>query len=533
MDDKIIHHKYIILGGGPAGIQLAYFLKKQNEDYLILEKDNCVGAFFQDQPKHGQLISINKTHTGFDKNNPINLRWDWHSLLTEDNANPFTELTNDYFPNKKFMIEYLKNFTEKHQLNINLETCVNQIDKKNEKFFLHDTQNHRYSCDHLIIATGVSKPFIANIPGIEHTTHYSAMDLNKEIYNNKRVLIIGKGNSGFETADYLKDSAAIIHIASPSPLKFAWQTHYVGHLRAVNNNFLDTYQLKSQNGLINADIASIKKTNDQLLVTFNYKYANGETEEILYDHIIAATGFRFDSSIFTDNCKPNLAINDRFPEMTPYYESTNISNCYFAGTIMQQRDFKKKQSGFVHGFRYNVAFLAKYMAFKHNQKSLPHRQIPLTADAMTQMILERVNQTSSLWQQTGYLCDLITFDCAKNSARYQDSLPIDFVLQNYLGENDYGLIITLNFGQEIINQHSNVFLIPRVHKDDFKNAHLSTFIHPIITLVRGSEVIKTHHIIEDFESQWNEDVHKTPLNDFLYDTMEKTLLIEYQKELVE
>jgi cation diffusion facilitator CzcD-associated flavoprotein CzcO len=34
------HLDYLIIGGGPAGIQLGYFLQKNGSDYLILEKGN-------------------------------------------------------------------------------------------------------------------------------------------------------------------------------------------------------------------------------------------------------------------------------------------------------------------------------------------------------------------------------------------------------------------------------------------------------------------------------------------------------------
>ena len=64
------------------------------------------------------------------------------------------------------------------------------------------------------------------------------------------------------TADNLTGSTALIHIVSPEPVKFAWKTHYVGDLRAVNNNFLDTYQLKSQNAVLDANIVNIKRNND-------------------------------------------------------------------------------------------------------------------------------------------------------------------------------------------------------------------------------------------------------------------------------
>ena len=62
---------------------------------------------------------------------------------------------------------------------------------------------------------------------------------------DQRVLILGKGNSAFETADNLIETTTVIHVAGRARCGWPGSTHYVGHLRAVNNNFLDTYQLKS------------------------------------------------------------------------------------------------------------------------------------------------------------------------------------------------------------------------------------------------------------------------------------------------
>ena len=37
------HFEYIVVGAGPAGMQLGYYLQKNNEDYLILERGNSAG----------------------------------------------------------------------------------------------------------------------------------------------------------------------------------------------------------------------------------------------------------------------------------------------------------------------------------------------------------------------------------------------------------------------------------------------------------------------------------------------------------
>ena len=42
--------KYVIIGAGHAGLQMAYFLKKSGRDYVVLEKESTAGAFFATQP---------------------------------------------------------------------------------------------------------------------------------------------------------------------------------------------------------------------------------------------------------------------------------------------------------------------------------------------------------------------------------------------------------------------------------------------------------------------------------------------------
>jgi len=96
--------------------------------------------------------------------------------------------------------------------------------------------------------------------------HYADVSVNPNNFINQKVLIIGKGNSGFETADNLIETAAVIHLLSPHPVSMAWKTHYVGNLRAVNNNFLDTYQLKSQNAVLDATIEKIDRQAGKFFV---------------------------------------------------------------------------------------------------------------------------------------------------------------------------------------------------------------------------------------------------------------------------
>ena len=55
------------------------------------------------------------------------------------------------------------------------------------------TQGNIFVCfRRLIIATGIAKPVIPDIEGIEHTDGYEDMSLNPDDYEGQTVLILGE-----------------------------------------------------------------------------------------------------------------------------------------------------------------------------------------------------------------------------------------------------------------------------------------------------------------------------------------------------
>ncbi|WP_228010371.1 NAD(P)-binding domain-containing protein [Nonomuraea phyllanthi] len=508
MPDTTLDH--LVIGAGPAGLQLGHFLQEQGRDYLILEAGPAPGQFFRTYPRHRTLISINKRHTGWD-DPELNLRMDWNSLLSDDPGLLFTRYSDRYWPHADDLVRYLADFARVRGLRVAYDSRVVRVERPGD-FLVTDQAGRTYQAKQVVVATGLTQQNIPPIPGIETAETYGTASVDPADYTNHRVLILGKANSAFETADNLIETAAVIHVAGPHSVRLAWRTHFVGHLRAFNNNFLDTYQLKLQNAILDGDVKRIERRPDgTYLVTVSFARVNEVTKDIPYDHVIVCTGFRFDPSIFGDDCRPELAINDRFPALTPAYESVNVPGLYFAGTITQSRDFKQGTTGFIHGFRYAVRALHRVLEQRHHGVPWPARELPADPAALAAAVIERVNRTSALWQQFGVLADVIVVD--GGSARYLEEVPHD--LQGPpVGERGH-FTITLEYGPRHDQIDPFDIEVGRISQSDAARAHEGHYLHPVVRHhVPGHEPV-VHHITENLENEWNSpEIHVEPLRAF-------------------
>lgn len=507
-----LKYDYVIVGGGPAGLQLGYFLKKNNRNYIILEASYRAGEFFSKYPTHRKLISANKVYTGYE-DKVRNMRWDWNSLINDDDDLLFKKYSKEFFPPADDMVRYLNDFSVKQELNIRYNTRIQNI-KKDKEFILTDDSGNIFSGKRLIMATGVSKQYIPDIPGVENAELYSDASIDPEDFVNQRVLIVGKGNSAFETADNLIGTASRIYVTSPTPITLSWKSKFVGHLRAVNNNFIDTYQLKLQNVMLDAQLSKIEKSDKGLITTFHYTHADDEVEPMVFDRVIMCTGFRFDASIFDESCKPEMKINDRFPAQTSSFESVNVNDLFFIGTLMQERDFKKKQSGFIHGFRHNIESLSYHLEEKYHRVPWPSKILEDDPDILAQAVLDRANTAPGMWQQTGFISDVIV-KLQNGECRYYYDVPTQYIPDSEISNNAEYHVLTLEFGLDIINASPDPLAVERIHKDDVEGAHLSTGIHPIIRKYSFNTFIKDHHIVEDIIPEWDEqEIHHEPLAEY-------------------
>ncbi|OWF56517.1 FAD-dependent oxidoreductase domain-containing protein 2 [Mizuhopecten yessoensis] len=490
--------EFCIIGAGPAGLQLGYFFQKSGMDYVIYERSNISGSFFLKYPRHGRLISINKRNTG-SSNKEFNLRHDWNSLLSDEESLLFRHYSSDLFPHKETMIKYLNDFSKHFRLNIKYNTEISNIrmasmtdDNRHEVFLMDDQHNNTKTCRVIIVATGLWKPFVPDLPGLELTESYDDLSLDPEDYEAKSVMILGRGNSAFETADAIYSKTNFIHMVGRRRIRLAWETHYVGDIRAVNNGLLDTYQLKSLDGLMEFNNVSAFRVvaeggklflRDRSNTSMLHPYDN-DPLNTPYDKIIRCLGFTFDKSIFNnDSCVPlgrgRLA---KYPRIRPDYQASAIRGLFFAGTLAHSLDYRKSAGGFVHGFRYTARALYNILRQKYKNKSWPSVRLPLADLATT--ILKRVNEASGLYQMFSILGDIVLINREEQNFQYLEEFSLG-MLHNleYLTGVTVGsssvLVVVLQYGHDYHGPQEDVFRVDRASTDPVY-AELSNFLHPVL-----------------------------------------------------
>ena len=529
------HYENIIIGAGPAGLQCSYFFKKYNIPYLILERNNLCGSFFNSYPHSGKLISINKKYTG-NNNKDFNLRHDWNSLLNDDDF-LFNTYSDNFYPNREVLLNYLNNFAKKYELQIKFNRDVYKIEKdntndkyiiyvknkknkKNSKNIKNEKKEENYSCKNLIIACGLSKPYIPPFKmdvkdPIKHYADYPQnyfLDKdNLEEFKAKTVLIIGGGNSSFELANILNEITKSVFVVGRNNRNWAMSSHYGGDIRSIYLPFMDTFLLKVMNAI------DYNKTFDKnnLLITQNDKGSQYKVSIIAedldkkiidfipggrnnYDKIIICTGWNFDNSIY--NFDIAMTKNNKFPLINYNFESVNNKNLFFIGSLMHSVDFRKSSGGFLSGFRYLIKF------FININYQIPFDYVEFnftTKDDIIKLvdhIIYRINTSSDIYQMFGYLGDIFYYNLQEGKVHYFKNVHIH---GNYF-KNDINIIIfklTLDFGE----RETDIMKIGE--KKSFigseSRAHL---IHPILKIYNSHplSIIDIIHFDEELFSEFTD-----------------------------
>ena len=192
-------YRYLVIGAGPGGLQLSHFLHRAGADYLTLEREATPGTFFRRYPRHRRLISLNKVHSPAECPETA-LRWDWNSLLSDAPELLFPRYSQEYFPSADDLLRYLADFQRVHALNVRFGTPVDRVEQAGRGFLVHARPAgvRRRMPDHRD-RMGQDRISLAS-PGSSWPPDTRTCRSTREAFAGQRVLIIGKGNSAFETA---------------------------------------------------------------------------------------------------------------------------------------------------------------------------------------------------------------------------------------------------------------------------------------------------------------------------------------------
>ncbi|XP_028601491.2 FAD-dependent oxidoreductase domain-containing protein 2 isoform X2 [Podarcis muralis] len=480
-----LYHDYCVIGAGPAGLQMAYFLQHAGRDYVVFERSHAPGGFFALYPRHRKLISVNKRYTG-KSNSEFNLRHDWNSLLSHNRRLLFRHYSKDFFPDADAMVRYLGDFASMLDLQVHYNTSITRVmlekDIKawNGHFFILTDQNAQfYKC------------------------------------------------------------------------------------RAINNGLLDTYQLKSLDGLLEGDLEDlvlVKDKKGKLHITLRFYLENSnssEAESILlpqdeldnfatrapYDRAIGCLGWKFDFSIFNKSVGliQGKGSKKKYPLIKPSYEAKATRGLFVLGTASHSVDFRKSAGGFIHGFRYTARVVHRLLEVRHHGVPWPSSLYPIMQ--LTNAIVKRVNEASGLYQMFSVLADVILLKENATEFEYLEEYPVG-VLQDLewrTGKKvQNGLfVIVMEYGKNFSGADKDVFYYNRA-VGEARHAWQSNFLHPVIYYYKRLPTEREmrlcppdwplprpdaiHHIVEDFLTDWTApNAHILPLRRFLENCLETDL----------
>ena len=127
-------------------------------------------------------------------------------------------------------------------------------------------------------------------------------------------------------------------------------------------------------------------------------------------------------------------------------------------------------------------------------------------------VIARVNRTSALWQQFGFLCDLIVAD--GETARYYEELPVDYVQESHHGAADSYFTVTLEYGPGHDAHDPFDISVGRISQSDAENSHKGRYLHPVLRHFCRGSLVAEHHVTENLENEWTGPVHRDPLSAF-------------------
>ncbi len=408
----------VVIGSGPGGLQVSYSLRKLGVRHALLSADPAPGGMFRRWPFFQRLLSWTKPHAPVEIGTRAYERYDWNSLLADEPdaraLQPGLMDGTSYFPSRPEMEANLASFVDRVGLEVRYGctwTATRRVEGDPTMRFEIDTSDGTYRAGELVIAVGVAQPFSPPGVGMELTHHYA--DVRPvATYADRRVLILGKQNSGFELATGLLPWACQLVLMSPSAPHLSVETRSLAGVRARYVQPFEDFVLGGGVTVLDAALDRIERVEGgDGVLRANLRRSDGSGDlTIEVDDAISATGF---TAPLLDLPDLGVAVTgrSRLPDLTGWWESTTVPGIWFAGTIGQAAKGLKKHgipanSGAVHGARYNARVLAEHIADTRFGVARPRP--PVAPDDLVGIVATELTEGPELWHQRAYLARVFT-----------------------------------------------------------------------------------------------------------------------------
>ena len=416
----------VVVGSGPGGLQTSYFLSRLGVDHAVLSADDAPGGMFRRFPVFERLISWTKPDAPVDRGTREYEWYDHNSLIGENGARALiTEFMDRSFdvPARAEMEAALVAFAERAGVQVRYG-CRWTGTRRDEDRVVLETTDGEFRCRFVVFAIGVTAPWRPQIPGAELARHYVETQ-PRSAYRGRRVVIVGKRNSGFELGNGLLPWAKELILVSPRPVSISVLAHSPLRVR-----YLQPYEEYVRGGagtyVVDAAISAIERSNGGYRVL-----AQGTTwpGKLTFDadEVILATGFEAPLGDLRELGVATI-LNDRVPALSPFFESISAPGLFFAGNVTQGAKGVRKHgvapnSTSVNGFRYNARVLAEHLAERLGHER-PER--PLERDELIPFLLGELSYAPELWIQKNFLARVITV--AQDGLRDAGILPLEYFL---------------------------------------------------------------------------------------------------------
>jgi putative flavoprotein involved in K+ transport len=196
----------IVIGGGQSGLAMGYYLRRTGLSYIILDNQKESGGAWLHTWKSLRLFSPAQ----------------WSSLpgmIMATSASDQTDGRNNY-PNRDATIEYLKHYESKYNLPVKRSVDVFHVHRQRNEFRI-ETSAGLYTSKAVVSATGsFANPYTPELKGGEifkgriiHSGQYWSPDE----FINKRVAIVGEGNSGAQILAEVSKHTSTLWITQKEP----------------------------------------------------------------------------------------------------------------------------------------------------------------------------------------------------------------------------------------------------------------------------------------------------------------------------